>query len=106
MSILLAAETCVAISFLIFVGILVYVGVPKLLIDALDKRARRVQAELVEARRLNEEAEKQIAATKTAAMSNVRGIAVDAAAAIVERLIGSAPPAPAVAAAVDDVLKR
>ena len=52
------------------------------------------------------EAEKQIAATKTAAMANVRGIAVDAAAAIVERLIGTAPPAPAVAAAVDEALKR
>ena len=52
------------------------------------------------------EAEKQIAATKTAAMTNVRGIAVDAAAAIVERLIGTAPPAPAVAAAVDEALKR
>jgi len=51
------------------------------------------------------ESEKQIAATKTAAMANVRGIAVDAAAAIVERLIGTAPPAPAVAAAVDDALK-
>ena len=35
------------------------------------------------------EAEKTIAATKTAAMTNVRGIAVDAAAAIVERLIGT-----------------
>jgi F-type H+-transporting ATPase subunit b len=52
------------------------------------------------------EAEKQIAATKTAAMANVRGIALDAAAAIVERLIGAAPPAPAVAAAVDEALKR
>ena len=52
------------------------------------------------------EAEKTIAATKTAAMANVRGIAVDAASAIVERLIGTAPPAPAVAAAVDDALKR
>ena len=52
------------------------------------------------------EAEKQIAATKSAAMTNVRGIAVDAAAAIVERLIGTAPPAPAVASAVDDALKR
>ena len=52
------------------------------------------------------EAEKQIAATKTAAMANVRGIAVDAAGAIVERLIGTAPPAPAVAAAVDEALKR
>lgn len=52
------------------------------------------------------EAEKTIAATKSAAMTNVRGIAVDAAAAIVERLIGTTPPAPAVAAAVDDALKR
>jgi len=52
------------------------------------------------------EAEKQIAATKASAMTNVRGIAVDAAAAIVERLIGTAPPAPAVAAAVDAALKR
>jgi F-type H+-transporting ATPase subunit b len=52
------------------------------------------------------EAEKQIATTKTAAMANVRGIAVDAAAAIVERLIGTAAPAPAVSAAVDEALKR
>jgi len=51
------------------------------------------------------EAEKTIAATKTAAMTNVRGIAVDAAAAIVERLIGITPPALTVAAAVDDALK-
>lgn len=52
------------------------------------------------------DAEKTIAATKSAAMANVRGIAVDAAAAIVERLIGIAPPAPAVQAAVDEALKR
>jgi F-type H+-transporting ATPase subunit b len=52
------------------------------------------------------EAEKQIAATKQSAMANVRTIAADAAAAIVERLIGTAPPEPAVAAAVDDALKR
>jgi len=52
------------------------------------------------------EAEKSIATTKTAAMANVRGIAADAATAIVERLIGTAPPAPAVAAAVDEALKR
>ena len=52
------------------------------------------------------EAEKQIAATKSAAMANVRGIAVETASAIVERLIGTAPAAPAVAAAVDDALKR
>ena len=52
------------------------------------------------------DAEKQIAATKTVAMANVRNIAVEAASAIVERLIGAVPAAPAVNAAVDDVLKR
>jgi F-type H+-transporting ATPase subunit b len=52
------------------------------------------------------EAEKSIAATKTAAMGNVRGIAEDAARAIVERLIGAAPSDKAVADAVADVLKR
>jgi F-type H+-transporting ATPase subunit b len=61
MSLLLAAETWVAISFLIFVGILVYLGVPKMLTDALDNRARRVQDELDEARRLKEEAQKLLA---------------------------------------------
>jgi len=52
------------------------------------------------------EAETTIAATKQAAMSNVRGIAEDAAAAIVERLIGAAPSGQAVADAVAGVLKR
>ena len=52
------------------------------------------------------EAEKTIAATKQAAMSNVRGIAQDAARAIVERLTGSAPSDKAVSDAVGDALKR
>jgi F-type H+-transporting ATPase subunit b len=51
------------------------------------------------------EAEKSIAGTKQAAMANVRGIAEDAARAIIERLIGSAPSDQAVADAVADVLK-
>jgi F-type H+-transporting ATPase subunit b len=51
------------------------------------------------------EAEKSIVATKTAAMANVREVAVDAATAIVERLVGVAPTAPAVAQAVDRALK-
>jgi F-type H+-transporting ATPase subunit b len=50
-------------------------------------------------------AEKTIAATKQSAMSNVRGIAEDAARAIVERLIGKSPDEKSVAAAVADVLK-
>jgi F-type H+-transporting ATPase subunit b len=52
------------------------------------------------------EAEKSIAAAKLAAMGNVRGIAAEAANAIVERMIGSAPTGAAVEAAVTDVLKR
>jgi len=52
------------------------------------------------------EAEKQISATKSAAMANVRGIAAEAAAAIVTRLTGVTAPEPTVAAAVDAVLKR
>ena len=52
------------------------------------------------------EAEKTVAATKTAAMANVHGIATEAAAAIVERLIGTAPSPQAVAAAVDASVKR
>jgi F-type H+-transporting ATPase subunit b len=51
------------------------------------------------------EAEKAIAATKQAAMANVRAVAEDAAAAIVERLIGAAPSKKSVADAVADVLK-
>lgn len=51
------------------------------------------------------DAEKTIAATKQAAMANVRVIAQDTAAAIVERLIGTVPGEKAVADAVTDVLK-
>jgi F-type H+-transporting ATPase subunit b len=51
------------------------------------------------------DAERTIAATKTAAMANVRGIAVDAAGAIVQQLIGTQPSTAAVETAVADVLK-
>ena len=58
MHLLAEPEFWVAVGFVIFVGILVYVGVPKMLTSALDDRGRRVQAELDEARRLKEEAQK------------------------------------------------
>ena len=51
-------------------------------------------------------AEAQIAATKTAALGNVRGIATEATAAIIERLTGKAPDAAAVQAAVDAAVAR
>jgi len=51
------------------------------------------------------EAEKTIAATRASAMSNVRGIAADAATAIVQRLTGIAPDGKAVESAVEGSLK-
>jgi F-type H+-transporting ATPase subunit b len=51
------------------------------------------------------EAEKTIASTRETAMSNVRGIAADAAAAIVQRLTGVVPDGKAVDRAVDASLK-
>lgn len=50
------SHTVVLIAFVIFVGVLVYLGVPKLLTDLLDKRAATIRAELDEARALREEA--------------------------------------------------
>src|ERR1700745_4153058 len=51
------------------------------------------------------DAEKTIAATRASAMSNVRGIAADAAGAIVQRLTGAVPDSNAVASAVDASLE-
>jgi F-type H+-transporting ATPase subunit b len=51
------------------------------------------------------EAEKTIAATREAAMRNVRGIAAEAAAAIVQRLTGTVPDGKAIDSAVDASLK-
>ena len=51
------------------------------------------------------DAEKQIAATRTAAMSNVRSIASDAAIAIVQRFTGVAPDRRSANKAVDATLK-
>jgi F-type H+-transporting ATPase subunit b len=61
MQFLAEPEFWVFVGFVIFVGILIYVGVPKMLTSALDDRGKRVQAELDEARRLKEEAQKLLA---------------------------------------------
>jgi F-type H+-transporting ATPase subunit b len=70
---------------------------------AADARRKEVDAKL---NAHIAEAEKTIAATQSAAMANVRGIASDAAGAIVERLTGIAPASQEVAEAVGKVLKR
>ena len=51
----------VGVAFFIFIGILVYFGVPKAIVKALDSRGEKVAQELAEARRLRVEAEKLLA---------------------------------------------
>jgi F-type H+-transporting ATPase subunit b len=66
--------------------------------SAAEATQKRLEAQLHE--RLTA-AELSIAATRSAAMGNVRSIAADTATAIVERLIGNAPATQDVAAALD-----
>ncbi|MET0278041.1 MAG: F0F1 ATP synthase subunit B [Pseudorhodoplanes sp.] len=72
------------------------------LMGEADERRKTLEGKLAD--RLHE-AEKTIAQTKTQAMSNVRGIATDTAAVIVERLLGTKPDSKAVTDAVDQTLK-
>ncbi len=71
--------------------------------DEAEARRRAVEASLQA--KLNA-AEQAIAATQTAAMANVQGIAQEAAIAIVARLTGKAPSQAAAAAAVKAVMER
>ena len=55
------AEFWVAVSFVLFVGVLGYFGVHKMLVKGIDDRRDRIKAELDEARRLKAEAEALLA---------------------------------------------
>jgi F-type H+-transporting ATPase subunit b len=55
------AETWVAIAFICFLGLLIYVGVHRQLAKALDDRAARIKAELDEARKLRDDAAQLLA---------------------------------------------
>ena len=54
-------EFWVAVSFFLFVGVVLYLGVHKKIASALDARAAGIAKELEEAKRLREEAEKVLA---------------------------------------------
>jgi F-type H+-transporting ATPase subunit b len=54
-------EFWVAVSFFIFVGVVLYLGVHKKIASALDARAAAIAKELDDAKRLREEAEKVLA---------------------------------------------
>lgn len=51
----------VAVGFVLFFAVLAYFGVPKMLGNALDARAKQIESELAEARRLREEAQALLA---------------------------------------------
>ena len=55
------AHFWVGVALIIFLGILVLAGVPKMLAGALDARGQKVQAQLDEANRLREEAQALLA---------------------------------------------
>lgn len=55
-NVLQTPEFWVAVAFVIFCGIIVYVGAHKKVIAALDQRSARIKAELDDARRLRDEA--------------------------------------------------
>jgi F-type H+-transporting ATPase subunit b len=61
LEILAEPETWVAIAFVIFVGILVRLGVPGMIVKTLDDRSACIKAELDEAARLRQEAEAVLA---------------------------------------------
>jgi F-type H+-transporting ATPase subunit b len=54
-------ETWVAIAFASFLGLLIYLGVHRKLVDTLDQRQARIRSELDEARRLRDEAQALLA---------------------------------------------
>lgn len=60
-------EFWVGIGFVVVIGILLRVGVPKMVAGLLDARAAGIRAELDEARRLREEAEGLLASLKAKA---------------------------------------
>ena len=90
---MIEAEAWVAVAFVLFLGILVYVGAHRRVIDGIDQRQARIKAELEEARRLREEAQ---------ALADVRSSAADAAVAAAEKILSTT----AKGKIADDLLAR
>jgi F-type H+-transporting ATPase subunit b len=58
---MIEAEAWVAVAFVLFLGLLVYLGAHRRVIDGIDQRQARIKAELDEAVRLREEAQAVLA---------------------------------------------
>jgi F-type H+-transporting ATPase subunit b len=77
----ISAEAWVLLGFLVFVGILIYVGFPRTIVKALDARGEAIAAELAQAAKLREEATALLASfeKKTAeAEANAAAIVAEA----------------------------
>jgi F-type H+-transporting ATPase subunit b len=61
MHIFAEAEFWVVVAFVIFVGVLIKVGAPRMIIEWLDGRAARIKGELDEAKRVRDEAQALLA---------------------------------------------
>lgn len=71
------ASFWVGVAFFAFVGVMLYYRVHRMIIDALDERAARIQGELEEAQRLREEAQAMLASYERKqrdAMSEIEAI--------------------------------
>lgn len=58
---LLEAEFWVALGFFVFIGLLGYLGIHRMIAKSLDERASRIKAELDEARKLKDDAAQLLA---------------------------------------------
>ncbi len=86
------AEFWVAVAFVMFLGIMYYVGVHNTVIASLDKRSSRIQSELDEAAKLKAEAESLLVEykRKTANAEQEAAAIIEAAKADAERLAAEA----------------
>jgi F-type H+-transporting ATPase subunit b len=92
MSMLMEAEFWVAVAFVLFIALLLYVGVHKTVTGSLDKRRSRIQSELDEAARLRSEAQALLAEykQKTANAEKEAAAIIESAKADAERLAAEA----------------
>ncbi len=92
MSMLMEAEFWVAVAFVLFIALLLYVGVHKTVTGSLDKRRSRIQAELDEAAKLRSEAQALLAEykQKTANAETEAAAIIEGAKADAERLAAEA----------------
>lgn len=54
----------VAVSFFLFVGLVIWIGLPRSILNSLDERSLQIKKELDEARKLHEEAQSLLAKEK------------------------------------------